>query len=106
LDQWEQSLLSFSVQTKLIVDESKPQEQPKTSRPTIRKMKAIPMTSDPLLQKEFGIPCHNPKTSQGSLLQYSSLRESAAQKVHGYICSRQLLCCVRAEMKTKSDQTY
>jgi hypothetical protein len=104
LNQWEQSLLSSSVQTELIVDESTPKELPKKSRLTSRKIKSIAMSSDPILQKEFGIPCRNPKTSQGCLLQYS--REFAAQKVQGYIRSRQLLRGVRAEIKMKSDQTY
>jgi hypothetical protein len=104
LDEWTQSLHSSYVPTELIVEESMPQEQPTTRHLSMSTKKAIAMSADPLVRKQFGIPCRNPKTSQGSLLQYS--KECAAQRVQGYIRSRQLLRGVRAEVRVKSDQTY
>jgi hypothetical protein len=105
LDHWQLSLLSLSVCVELIVVEGRNQQRTNVRSTGKRRRKAIGMSSNALLHEQTGILCRNlnSRPSRG-LLQYS--RELAAQKVQGYIRLRELTRGVKAQIKTKGDQTY
>jgi hypothetical protein len=105
LDHWQLSLLSSSVRLELIVVEGRNQQRTDVRSTGNCRRKAIVMSSNALLHEQTGILCHNPNSRpSGGLLQYS--RELAAHKVQGYIRLRELTQGVKAQIKTKSDQTY
>jgi hypothetical protein len=89
----------------LIVVEGRNQQQTDVRSTGNRRRKAIAMSSNALLHEQTDILCRNPNSRpSGGLLQYS--RELATQKVQGYIRLRELTRGVKAQIKTKSDQTY
>ena len=113
LSEWELSLLSSSLRVELIADADTSMNPPQgvgtKVRPgdgmTLRRRKAIAMSSNADLQQHSGIPSRNPKLPPAtSLRQYT--RQVAASKVQNYIRMRQLSRGVRAQVRAKTDQTY
>jgi hypothetical protein len=72
---------------------------------TARRRMAIAMSSNTFLQEQTGISNRNPMLAPGGSLAQLT-REAAASKVQGYIRMRQLFRGVKAQTRTKRDQTY